>query len=99
MKRVIQRAGPPAAENPPDAARAQLHRILASPLFAGSDRLSRFLRFTVDQTLLGQGEMLKEYFLGVEVFDRPESYDPRTDPSCASKPGGYGPNSRRTTKP
>ena len=62
-----------------DAVRAQLERILRSELFASAGRLSRFLRFTVDKTLDGEGDQLKEYRLGVEVFDRDASYDPRLD--------------------
>jgi hypothetical protein len=57
-----------------------LERILASSTFAQSERLSRFLRFAVEETLQGRGDQLKEYFFGVEVFDREEAYDPRTDP-------------------
>jgi len=66
---------------PPDAAavRAQLERILASPGFANADRLSRFLRFVVERTLDGEGDQLKEYRLGTEVFDRSPDYDPRLD--------------------
>ncbi len=60
-------------------ARAQLEKILASDLFARSERLSRLLKFTVERTLEGKAEALKEYVLGVEVFDRGESFDPRTD--------------------
>ena len=59
--------------------RAQLEKILASEAFAESERLRRFLRFTVDLTLEGRGGEIKEYLLGVEVFDRGESFDPRTD--------------------
>jgi TolB-like protein len=62
-----------------DAVRAQLERILASPGFANADRLSRFLRFVVERTLDGEGDQLKEYRLGTEVFDRPADYDPRLD--------------------
>ena len=62
-----------------DAVRAQLERILASPGFANADRLSRFLRFVVERTLDGEGDQLKEYRLGTEVFDRPSDYDPRLD--------------------
>ena len=40
----------------------------------------RFLRFTVERTLAGQADQLKEYLIGVEVFDRKPSYDPRVDP-------------------
>ena len=68
---------------PPDvpaaAVRAQLDRILASEYFSHSERLSRFLRFAVEQVLLGQENKLKEYLIGVEVFDRQESFDPRID--------------------
>jgi hypothetical protein len=42
--------------------------------------LRRFLHFTVEQELKGEGDKLKEYQIGVEVFDRKESYDPRIDP-------------------
>jgi TolB-like protein len=62
-----------------DAVRAQLDRVLASPGFANADRLSRFLRFVVERTLEGEGDQLKEYRLGTEVFDRPDDYDPRLD--------------------
>ena len=57
-----------------------LQKILASREFASSARMSRFLRFAVERALSGQSEQLKEYVLGVEVFDRKESYDPRVDP-------------------
>ncbi|MCC6860293.1 MAG: hypothetical protein IT158_17120 [Bryobacterales bacterium] len=42
--------------------------------------MSRFLRFVVEQALAGRGSELKEYLVGVEVFDRGEGYDPRVDP-------------------
>jgi adenylate cyclase len=59
--------------------RQQLDRILDSPGFAGSVRLKRFLRYVVEQQLAGEGAKLKEYAIGVEVFDRKEPYDPRLD--------------------
>ncbi len=62
-----------------EAIRTQLDRILASPGFVHSDRMVRFLRFTVDQVLKGHASELKETVLGMEVFDRPSSFDPRTD--------------------
>jgi TolB-like protein/Tfp pilus assembly protein PilF len=58
----------------------QLEKILASEAFARADRMSRFLRFIVQETLKGRGAQLKEYSIGIEVFDRESSYDPRTDP-------------------
>jgi TolB-like protein len=68
-----------AAAADPATVRAVLERVLASPTFANTGRLSRFLRFIVERTLDGQGEQLKEYVLGVEVFDRTEAFDPRLD--------------------
>jgi serine/threonine-protein kinase len=61
-----------------EAVRTQLGRILASPQFAQSERLSRFLRLVVASAQ--KGEALKEYRIGVEVFDRGRDFDPRTDP-------------------
>src|SRR5271168_1707002 len=69
--------------SPPDisteAVQAELEKILASPGFANADRLSRFLRFSVSEYLTGQTDRLKESLLGVEVFGRKPSYDPRVD--------------------
>ena len=59
--------------------RAQLVRILESKLFVQSERLQRFLRFTVEHTLAGDTDRIKEYTLGRDVFDRDETYDPRVD--------------------
>jgi serine/threonine-protein kinase len=42
--------------------------------------MGRFLRLTVERTLEGRADEVKEYLLGVEVFDRSPSYDPRVDP-------------------
>jgi len=59
--------------------RNQLAKILASESFSRSDRSSRFLRFIVEHVLDGKTEPLKEYVIGVEVFDKEESFDPRVD--------------------
>jgi TolB-like protein len=63
----------------PDQIRTQLERILASPGFRSADRAARFLRYVVERTIAGEGEQLKEYVIGLEVFDRGEDYDPRVD--------------------
>jgi tetratricopeptide (TPR) repeat protein len=62
-----------------DLVENQLLRILASPLFARSESLSRLLRHVVEVTLAGNAETLREYTLGVDVFQRGESFDPRCD--------------------
>lgn len=59
---------------------AELDRILQSPGFTNSGRMARFLRCVVDRAISGRAEELKEYLLGVEVFDRKPDYDPRVDP-------------------
>lgn len=63
-----------------DLIRKQLERVLASPQFSRSERLSRFLRFAVEAALAGELDRLKETNVGVEVFDRSPSYDPKVEP-------------------
>ena len=60
--------------------RCELERLLTSPSLRDSDHLKRFLRYIVEHTLAGEGDGLKEYRLGVEVFDRDASFDPKIDP-------------------
>ncbi len=62
-----------------ESIRAELDRILSSPSFSGAENHIRFLRFVVEETLQGRGNHLKEYLVGVEVFSRGPSFDPRLD--------------------
>ncbi len=62
-----------------EAVRAALARILLWQGFADSPQLSRFLRHVVEQTLGGNGAAIKEYSLGLEVFNRAASFDPKSD--------------------
>jgi len=62
------------------AVRQQLTRILASKTFSQVDRLKRFVDFIVGETVEGRGSELKEYVIGVQVFGKAASFDPRTDP-------------------
>ena len=79
--RQQENPAPPSAGTPSaDAIRVQLEKILASSGFAHAERKSRFLRFTVESVLAGRGDQIKEYLLGVEVFDREASYNPQIDP-------------------
>ncbi len=59
---------------------AELQKILTSPLFSKAPRHSRFLSFVVNKAVAGEAESVKEYLIGVEVFDRRSGYDPGTDP-------------------
>ena len=61
------------------AIRKELDRLLQSPIFAQSDRLGRFLRFTVEHAIGGTQDVLKEYLIGAEVYDRKPPYHPSQD--------------------
>jgi hypothetical protein len=63
----------------PEAIREEVSRILASPMFVQSDRLGRFLRYTVEMALAGAAETLKEYRIGTEVYERRPPYHPSSD--------------------
>src|SRR5947209_10755834 len=65
---------------PDPAVRQQLDRILSSPTFQQVDRLKRFLTFITAEALSGRSDQLKEYVIGVQVFGKEDSFDPRTDP-------------------
>jgi adenylate cyclase len=72
---VVSGTGQPS----PERVRAQLTKILDSKTFVQSERLSRFLRLAVDCALAGDTDRIKEYTVGLEVFDRPHDFDPRID--------------------
>jgi TolB-like protein len=61
------------------AVREQLRRLEASTVFTGSSRLIAFLRFVVDETLVGDGGSLKEIVVGQAIYPREPPYDPSID--------------------
>lgn len=63
-----------------DLVRRQLERILAGTTFQQVDRLRRFLSFVVLECIAGRRDSLKEYVVGIQVFGKEPSFDPRTDP-------------------
>jgi hypothetical protein len=62
------------------AVQEQLERLLRNPHFSQSRRFPSFLRFVIDQTLIGRPELLKERTLGIEIFGRDADYDTASDP-------------------
>ena len=81
----VSRSGSPAtlttpAVPPQESIEDQLRRLLASRILARSRELCRFLRFVVEQTLRNRGVRLKEYLIGIAVFERGDSFNPATDP-------------------
>jgi TolB-like protein len=68
------------SENPSEQeVRAELDRLLRSAPFLQSDRLARFLRFAIENALAGNTDLLKEYVIGTEVYDRKPPYHPSQD--------------------
>ena len=58
----------------------ELHRVIASPLFAAAQSHQRLLRYLVEHSHDGRPALLKETVLGIEVFQRPaQSFDPKSD--------------------
>jgi Tol biopolymer transport system component len=62
---------------PTQAIQSCLESVLASAEFARAKRMSRFLRFVVEETLAGRAEDLKERQIGIAVFDQPADWDPK----------------------
>ncbi len=57
----------------------ELEKILSSDTLQSSPRLRRFLERIVRHSLDGHDDSLKEYALGVDVFDRGVRFNPRED--------------------
>src|SRR5258708_1543258 len=76
----VQGSTPELVKNSNDKVLDQLNRILSSKAFRQADRLKRFLSFVVDETISGRSDRLKEFVVGVEVFGKDTSFDPRNDP-------------------
>src|SRR5215471_15271007 len=68
------------------AVRLQLERILSSAVFSRNGRLSRFLRFVVEQRLAGKESELKESVIAVEVC-RKRDYDSKLDSVVRTEAG------------
>jgi TolB-like protein len=56
-----------------------LKKICNDKLFKDTTRMKRFLSYVVKETLAKREDRLKGYAIGLEVFDRPENFDPQAD--------------------
>jgi len=70
-----------------DEVRTELERILADNVFANAEKMKRFLRFVVLETLAGRGERLNEAFVGMEVYSNGKAFDPRIDSTVRVEAG------------
>jgi serine/threonine-protein kinase len=61
------------------AIREHLETVLASPILASSPRRAQLLRYLCTCALDGRGEQVNEYAIGIDVFEKTPSFDPRID--------------------
>ena len=59
--------------------RAELQAVLQSNLFTRSPALTHLLSYLCEKTFAGESAQIKEYSVGLEVFDRRDSFDQDTD--------------------
>ena len=60
-------------------AQAQVRRILESKTFRTSEVHRNLLNYLAEKSLAGDADSLKEYTVGLDVFSKPSSYDPRQE--------------------
>jgi hypothetical protein len=70
-----------------DQIRAQVERVLNSPLFRSSHRCQILLKHVAERVLAGDTGNLKERTLGVDVFGRAPDYDTNADPVVRAAAG------------
>ena len=58
-----------------------LNGILTTDKFSASPQMSAFLKYVVEQTLLGNTRRIKAFTVGIEALGKSSSFDPQTDPS------------------
>lgn len=62
-----------------EATHAQIQRILQSKAFRTSEIHRTLLSYLADKSISGTADNLKEYTVGLDVFAKPDSYDPRQE--------------------
>ncbi len=64
---------------PPEEIQKQLHRILHSRAFRHASALQRLLQYLINRAVEDPFAEIKEYTIGVDVFERGADYDPQSD--------------------
>jgi len=57
-----------------------LQRLINNKNLRLSERNKRFLAFVVSETLEGRSQRIKAYSIGLDVFGRPDNFNPAVDP-------------------
>ncbi len=64
-----------------DEARDALSRVLASDGLVSSPQLQKILSYIVEEHLAGRADQIKAYSIAVDAMDRPNTFDPQSDPA------------------
>jgi TolB-like protein/Tfp pilus assembly protein PilF len=82
-------AGDGAPLNSPrrDEILAELDAVLGSSGFDPASRRARLLRYLVERALAGEGENTNEYAIGVDIFGKPPTFDPRMEAGVRTEVG------------
>jgi len=64
---------------PPEEIQKQLNRILHSRVFRHASALQRLLQYLINRAVEDPFAEIKEYTIGVDVFERGADYDPQSD--------------------
>jgi hypothetical protein len=62
-----------------DANQVQVQRVITSKTFKTSEVHRNLLAYLAEKSLLGEAQNLKEYTVGLDVFGKPSTYDPRQE--------------------
>jgi hypothetical protein len=62
-----------------DVNRVQIQRVVSSKAFKTSEVHRNLLNYLAEKSLSGEAQSLKEYTVGLDVFGKPASYDPRQE--------------------
>src|SRR4029077_13725086 len=57
----------------------QVQRIVSSKTFKTSEVHRNLMAYLAEKSLLGEAHNLKEYTVGLDVFGKPSTYDPRQE--------------------
>src|SRR6202167_4602671 len=62
-----------------EANQTQVQRIVQSKAFRTSEVHRNLLQYLAEKSISGTSDSLKEYTVGLDVFGKPASYDPRQE--------------------
>src|SRR5215470_5262508 len=62
-----------------EASQFQIQRLVSSKTFKTSEVHRNLLTYLAEKSLSGDAQNLKEYTVGLDVFGKPSSYDPRQE--------------------